>query len=47
MRALETIDIENNPCKFQYKMDYSSELNPVKVYFKVFSIPQNPVRWFS
>ncbi len=47
MEEFETIDIDNNHCQFQYEIEYGDELYPDKVYFKVFSIPQDPMRWFS
>ena len=47
MQQFETIDIDNNVCKFQYSMEYGDELNSDKVYFKVFSIPEKQERWFS
>lgn len=47
MTQFETIDIDQNLCQFQYSVEYGDELNPDKVYFRVFSIPENPIRWFS
>ncbi|WP_298543642.1 hypothetical protein [uncultured Aquimarina sp.] len=47
MEELNTIDIEGNECRFQYVIEYGDVLNPHEVTFKVFSIPQDPMRWFS
>jgi hypothetical protein len=47
MNKLRTIDTNNNLCEFQYKVEYGDELNPDLVYFKVFTIPENPMRCFS
>ena len=47
MEQFETIDIDSNTRQFQYIIEYGDELSPNKVYFKVFSIPKNPLRWFS
>lgn len=47
MEQFETIDIDNNPCKFQYLVENGDELEPDKVHFKIFSIPKDPMRWFS
>jgi hypothetical protein len=43
MLELETIDINNNICQFHYKIEYDND----EVCFSVFSIPQDPMRWFS
>jgi hypothetical protein len=47
MEQFETIDVDNNICQFQYSVEYSDKSNPSEVYFRVFSIPENPLRWFS
>jgi hypothetical protein len=47
MEEFETIDMDNNLCRFQYKKEDGDTLNPDNVYFKVFSIPADPMRWFS
>lgn len=47
MEEIETIAIGNVRCRFQYNIEYGDELNPNKVYFRVFSIPQNPMKWFT
>ena len=47
MEELNTIDINGNKCRFQYVTEYGDILNPDEVIFKVFSIPQDPMRWFS
>jgi hypothetical protein len=46
MEEFETIDIENNYCRFQYHIEFGDELEPDNVHFKVFLIPQNSTRWF-
>lgn len=47
MKELNTKDIEGNECQFQYMVEYGDKLNPDEVTFKVFSKPQDPMRWFS
>jgi hypothetical protein len=47
MEEFETIDIENNICRFQYIVEYGDITDPDKVCFKVYSIPENTWRWFS
>lgn len=47
MEELVTIDIEGNECRFQYMVEYGDVLNPNEVIFKVFSIPEDQMRWFS
>lgn len=47
MEELTTIDLDGNECRFQYMVEYGDELNPDEVTFKVFSIPEDTMRWFS
>lgn len=47
MEELITIDIDGNECRFQYLVECGDILSPNEVIFKVFSIPEDPMRWFS
>ena len=47
MEELITIDLEGNECRFQYMIEHGDELSPDEVTFKVFSIPEDQMRWFS
>jgi len=48
MLEFEIIDIINKICRFQYTVEYGDDLlKPDEITFKVFSIPENEIRWFS
>lgn len=47
MTEFETVDIDKNACKFQYTFEEGDDLNPNKIFFKVFSIPEESMRWYS
>lgn len=45
MNKFRTIDINNNLCEFQYKVE-CDELNHELVHFRVFTIPEKQNRYF-
>lgn len=47
MIEMETIDLHNNNCHFQYFVELGDELRPDEITFKVYSIPKEELRWFS
>lgn len=47
MKPFSTIDANNVERNFQYAFEYGDELRPDMVYFKVYSEPHDPYRYFS
>ncbi len=47
MNVIETNDINNKKCLFQYIVEYGDELHPNEITFKVYSIPVDELKWFT